>query len=87
MLMTKRYNTTLEIKAEVVRLLQERLTLINVDRDKYMLDGVEVDEKQAVIVIYDGIKMMTVRPFISNVVENGKIQVRGMFSVRAVCVW
>ena len=83
--MTKRYNTTLEIKAEVVRLLQERLTLINVDRGKYMLDGVEVDEKQAVTVIYDGIKMMTVRPFISNVVENGKIQVRGMFSVRAVC--
>ncbi len=82
--MTKHYNTTVEIKAEVVRLLQERLALINVDRDKYMLVGVENDEKQAVTVIYDGIKMMTVRPFISNVVENGKHQVRGMFSLRAV---
>lgn len=82
--MTKRYNTTQEIKAEVVRLLQERLELINVDQDKYMLDGVEDDEKQVVTVIYDGIKMMTVRPFISNVVENGKLQVRGMFSLRAV---
>ena len=82
--MTKRYNTTLEIKAEVVRLLQERLALINVDRDKYMLDGAEDDEKHAVTVIYDGIKMMTVRAFISNVVENGKHQVRGMFSLRAV---
>ena len=60
--MTKRYNTTQEIKAEVVRLLQERLELINVDQDKYMLDGVEDDEKQVVTVIYDGIKMMTVRP-------------------------
>ena len=82
--MTKRFKTTLEIKEEVVRLLQERLSLINVGQDKYMLDGVEDDEKQAVIVIYDGIKMMTVRPFISNVVENGKLQVRGMFCLRAV---
>lgn len=82
--MTKRFKTTLEIKEEVVRLLQKRLSLINVGQDKYMLDGVEDDEKQAVLVIYDGIKMMTVRPFISNVVENGKLQVRGMFSLRAV---
>ena len=64
--------------------MQDRLALINVDRDNYMLDGVEDDEKQAVTVIYDGIKTMTVKPFISNVVENGKLQVRGMFSLRAV---
>ena len=82
--MTKRYNTTQDIKAEIVRLLQERLVLINVDRDKYMLDGVEDDERLAVTVTYDGIKIMTVRPFISNVVVNGQHQVHGMFSLRAV---
>ena len=82
--MAKRYNTTRDIKAEVVRLLHERLALINVDQDKYMLDGLGDDEKQAVTMIYDGIKMMTVTPFISNVVVNGKLQVRGMFSLRAV---
>lgn len=80
----QRYNTVQDIKAEVVRLLQERLALINVDQDKYTLDDVEKSEKQAVSVTYDGIKIMTVRPFISNVVENGKLQVRGMFSLRAV---
>ena len=63
--MTKRYNTTQDIKGEIVRLLQERLVLINVDRDKYMLDGVEDDERLALTVTYDGIKIMTVRPFIS----------------------
>ena len=82
--MTKHYNTTQKIKAEVVRLLRERLALIKVDQDKYMLDGVGNSEKQAVTLTYDGIKMMTVTPFISNVVENGKLQVRGMFSLRAV---
>lgn len=82
--MTKRYHTTQEIKAEVVRLLQERLALINVDQDKYVLDGFDNSEKQTVTLSYDGIKMMTVTPFISNVLENGKLQVRGMFSLRAV---
>ena len=82
--MTKHYNTTQKIKAEVVRLLRERLALIKVDQDKYMLDGVGNSEKQAVTLTYDGIKIMTVRPFISNVVVNGQHQVHGMFSLRAV---
>lgn len=80
----KRYNSIQEIKAEVVRLLQERLSLINVDRDKYTLDDVEKGERLIVTVAYDGIKIMTVEPFISNVVENGRRQVRGMFSLKLV---
>ena len=82
--MVKHYKSIQEIKAEVVRQLHERLALINVDHDKYSLDDVENSEKQAVTVIYDGIKIKSVRPFISNVVENGKLQVSGMFSLRAV---
>lgn len=82
--MVKHYKSIQEIKAEVVRQLHERLALINVDHDKYSLDDVENSEKQAVTVIYDGIKIMSVRPFISNVVENGKLQVSGMFSLRTV---
>lgn len=79
----KCYNSIQEIKAEVVRLLQERLALINVDQNKYKLDDVENDEKQTVT--YEGVKIMTVKPFISNVVVNGRHQVQGMFSLRAVC--
>lgn len=83
--MTKRYNSLQEIKAEVVRLLQERLAHVNIDHGKYTLDDVENSGRQAVTVIYDGIKLMTVSPFISNVVENGQLHVHGMFSLRAVC--
>lgn len=80
----KRYNTILDIKAEVVTQLQERLAHINVDPQNYKLDDVENSEKQVVTVTYDGIRIMRIRPFISNVIENGRFQVRGMFSVRAV---
>lgn len=80
----KRYNSILEIKTEVLRLLHERLTQINVDHDKYKLDYDEKGECLAVTVTYDGIKIMTVRPFMSNIVVNGQYQVRGMFGLRAV---
>lgn len=82
--MTKRYNTILEIKAEVARLLQERLAHINVDQDNYKLENADNGEKLAVTVTYDGIRIITVRPFISNVVVNGQHQVHGVFSVRVL---
>ena len=80
----KRYNTIEEIKAEIARLLQERLALIDVGQDKFAIAGSEKAGKVSVTVTYDGIKIFTVRPFISNVIENGRIQVRGMFGIRAV---
>lgn len=80
----KQYYSIFEIKAEIVRLLQERLTLINVDQNKYKLEDVENGERLTVKVTYDGINVMSVRPYISNVVENGRLQVRGMFGLRAV---
>jgi len=82
--MMKRYNTIEEIKAEIVRLLQERLALIDVGQDKFAIAGSEKAGKVSVTVTYDGIKIFTVRPFISNVIENGRLQVRGMFGIRAV---
>ena len=80
----KRYNTIEKIKAEIARLLQERLALIDVGQDKFAIAGSEKAGKVSVTVTYDGIKIFTVRPFISNVIENGRLQVRGMFGIRAV---
>ena len=76
----RRYNTTLEIKAEILGLLQERMARIDVDQEKYIV----AEQDDRIIVCYDGIKIMTVRPFISNVVVNEQHQVHGMFSLRAV---
>ncbi len=81
----KCYNTTDEIKAEIVSLLQERLAKISEGHGKYKLSENSEGEKQILIVYYDGIKILNVIPFISNVVENGKRQVRGIISLRAVC--
>ena len=80
----KHYNSIQEIKAEVVKLLQERIALINVDQNKYKLTEDKKGERQVVSVTYDGIKILTVEPFISNVRENGRLQVRGILSIRAV---
>jgi hypothetical protein len=38
----KRYNTIEEIKVEIVRLLQERLALIDVGQDKFAIAGIIV---------------------------------------------
>ena len=76
----RRYNTTQEIKAEVLRLLQERLARIDMDRERYDVAA----EGDGIVVSYSGVKILAVTPFISNVVENGQRQVRGMFSLRAV---
>lgn len=80
----KHYNSIQEIRTEVVKLLQERIALINVDQNNYKLSEDEKGERRLVSVIYDGIKILTVEPFISNVRENGHLQVMGMFSIRAV---
>lgn len=76
--------TTQVINTEVVRLLEERISLINVNQDKYNLDDIEKGERLFVTVTYDGVKIMTVRPFISNMIVNGQHQVHGMFSIRAI---
>lgn len=80
----KRYKSIQEIKTEVVRQLQERRELINVDQDKYKWSVVEKGEQLVVSVTYDGIKLMTIQPFISNIVENGRRSVQGMFSLRVI---
>ena len=80
----KHYNTKQEIKSEVVRLLQERLALISVNPEKYNFVEEGKDERQRVLVTYDGINLLVVEPFISNVVENGRLKVSQMFSVNAI---
>ena len=80
----KRYNSIQEIKTEVVKLLNERRALINVDQDKFKPNTVEKGERLTVTVTYDGITIMTVMPFISNVMVKGQHQARGMLSVRAL---
>lgn len=76
----RRYNTTLEIKAEILGLLQERMARIDVDQEKYIV----AEQNDGIIVCYDGIRILNVTPFISNVVVNGQRQVSGMFSLRVV---
>ena len=78
------YNSKIEIKKEVVRLLQERLASINVNNDKYKVEGGERGKETVVVVTYDGIRILTVEPFISNPRVNGQYQVCGMFALRAV---
>ena len=76
----KHYNTTQEIKTAVLGLLQERLARIDVDQGCYAV----AEEGDRIVVLYCGIRILTATPFISNVVENGHRQVRGMISLRAV---
>ncbi len=75
-----RYNTTQKIKTAVLGLLQERLAHIDVGQRCYAV----TEEGDRIVVSYSGIRILTVTPFISNVVENGHHQVRGMISIRAV---
>ena len=76
----RRYNTTLEIKAEILGLLQERMARIDVDQEKYIV----AEQDDRIIVCYDGIRILNVTPFISNVVVNGQLHVSNWFSLRAV---
>lgn len=76
----RHYNTIQEIKTGVLGLLQERLAHIDFCQENYAVE----DEVDRIVVSYNGIRVLTATPFISNVVEDGLHRICGMFSMRAM---
>ena len=80
----RRFGNAQEIKTEVTRLIEDRLSLISVDREKYEIEEATNGKGETITVRYNGSSLMTIRPFISNFVENGRRMVRGAISIKAV---